>query len=73
MIKRISIASIILISIILLLNLVFNFKYSSVEITDMKTIEKGRVLEILPKNNQEYMKIEVLTGKYKNKYCTIKG
>ncbi|MCG8482604.1 MAG: YibE/F family protein [Clostridia bacterium] len=73
MIKKILIGFLVMIALIILVDFVLDFKYTGVEIGNMKTIEKGKVIEKLLDNDEEYLKIEILTGTYKNKYCIIEN
>lgn len=58
---------------IFIISFAFGLKYNSVEIGNLKTIERGKVVEILPDNETEYIKVEILTGSYKKKYCIIEN
>lgn len=73
MIKKILMASLVIITLIVLADFFIDDQYNSVEIRDMKTIEKGKVREKIIENEKEYLKVEILTGTYKEKYCIVEN
>lgn len=71
LIKRIIIVSMLIGIIIFIGNIFLDIFYNSVAIGYMETIEKGKIVELITMDNEEQLKVKILTGKYKNKYCII--
>jgi len=52
---------------------IYNFEYNSVAIGPGQTAERAKILEVLPGNNGEDLKIRVLTGDFKDKLFIIEN
>ncbi len=61
-----------LIGFLLIISL-YSLEYDSVSIGSMQTAERAKIVEVLPKENGEDLKIQILTGAYKDKIYTIEN
>ncbi len=71
--KKIIMTIVFLVLIIGMAEILADTYYYNHSIGYMTTVERGRIIELLPENNEEYLKIKILSGKYKNKYCVIEN